>query len=96
MLGLLKTCFILTITFKHVFAHGNTNKLMLFLLDGFRWDYFDQPGVNLPGFSRIINSGAKAEYMVSDFTTLSYPNYYSIMTGIFVIFIYLYTLYVSY
>ena len=49
-------------------------------MDGFRWDYFDH--VQMPGFSAMARDGVKVEYMESDYPTLSYPNYYSIMTGI--------------
>ncbi|XP_033733261.1 glycerophosphocholine cholinephosphodiesterase ENPP6-like [Pecten maximus] len=58
------------------------NKLLLFLLDGFRWDYFDRQEINLPGFRRMMREGARAEYLLPDFPSLSYPNYYSIMTGL--------------
>ena len=57
-----------------------SNKLVVILMDGFRWDYFDH--VQMPGFSAMARDGVKVEYMESDYPTLSYPNYYSIMTGI--------------
>ncbi|KAK3083955.1 hypothetical protein FSP39_005964 [Pinctada imbricata] len=51
-------------------------------MDGFRWDYIDLPDVSLPGFQQMFREGVRAKYMVSDFPTTSYPNYYSIMTGL--------------
>lgn len=54
---------------------------MLILLDGFRWDYLEQDGHMLPGFSSIQQQGVRAEYLVPVYPTLSFPNYYSIMAG---------------
>ncbi|KAK3083730.1 hypothetical protein FSP39_002190 [Pinctada imbricata] len=59
-----------------------SSKLLLILMDGFRWDYIDLPDVPLPGFQQMFREGVRAKYMVSDFPTTSYPNYYSIMTGL--------------
>ncbi|XP_076092650.1 glycerophosphocholine cholinephosphodiesterase ENPP6-like isoform X2 [Mytilus galloprovincialis] len=57
-------------------------KLLVLLIDGFRWDYFNIPGLQLPGFSRLFEQGVKADYMIPDFPTLSFPNFYSLMTGL--------------
>ncbi|CAG5128632.1 unnamed protein product, partial [Candidula unifasciata] len=55
-------------------------KLLVLLLDGFRWDYAER--LSLPNFQRLQNIGVKAGFVTSDFPTLSYPNYYSLMTGL--------------
>ncbi|XP_006630158.3 glycerophosphocholine cholinephosphodiesterase ENPP6 [Lepisosteus oculatus] len=57
-----------------------SRKLLVFLIDGFRYDYINQLDA-LPGFKEIVDSGVKADYMTPDFPSLSYPNYYSLMTG---------------
>lgn len=57
------------------------SKLLLILLDGFRHDYLDTDRNELPGFQKMTQMGVKAEYLIPEFPTLSYPNYYSIMTG---------------
>uniref|UniRef100_A0A3Q3ALY5 glycerophosphocholine cholinephosphodiesterase n=1 Tax=Kryptolebias marmoratus TaxID=37003 RepID=A0A3Q3ALY5_KRYMA len=57
-----------------------TPRLLLFLIDGFRHDYLDDVS-QLPGFRQLLESGVKVDYMTPDFPTLSYPNYYSLMTG---------------
>ena len=62
------------------------SRLLLILLDGFRWDYLEQDGHMLPGFQSILLQGVQAEYMLPVYPTLSYPNYYSIMTGQFLYF----------
>ena len=59
----------------------DSSKLLLILMDGFRWDYFDLPDVAFMGFTDMFRNGVRAEYMISDWPTSSYPNYYSIMTG---------------
>nr|NP_001013545.1 glycerophosphocholine cholinephosphodiesterase ENPP6 precursor [Danio rerio]Q5BKW7.1 RecName: Full=Glycerophosphocholine cholinephosphodiesterase ENPP6; Short=GPC-Cpde; AltName: Full=Choline-specific glycerophosphodiester phosphodiesterase; AltName: Full=Ectonucleotide pyrophosphatase/phosphodiesterase family member 6; Short=E-NPP 6; Short=NPP-6; Flags: Precursor [Danio rerio]AAH90903.1 Ectonucleotide pyrophosphatase/phosphodiesterase 6 [Danio rerio]AAI65573.1 Enpp6 protein [Danio rerio] len=55
-------------------------KLLVFLIDGFRHDYMDDLH-NLPGFREIVENGVKVDYLTPDFPSLSYPNYYSLMTG---------------
>lgn len=57
-------------------------KLLVFLLDGFRSDYISEEVlVSLPGFKEIVNRGVKVDYLTPDFPSLSYPNYYTLMTG---------------
>ncbi|KAK6183131.1 hypothetical protein SNE40_010666 [Patella caerulea] len=67
---------------KSVIARENQQLLML-LLDGFRWDYLDQPDLHLPGFRRILEIGIRTDYLKPVYPTLSYPNYYSIATGLY-------------
>ncbi|XP_077079841.1 glycerophosphocholine cholinephosphodiesterase ENPP6 [Siphateles boraxobius] len=55
-------------------------KLLVFLIDGFRYDYMDDLQ-NLSGFRAIVENGVKVDYLTPDFPSLSYPNYYSLMTG---------------
>lgn len=59
-----------------------THKLLVFLIDGFRYDYMDDLQ-KLPGFREIVENGVRVDYMTPDFPSLSYPNYYSLMTGRF-------------
>uniref|UniRef100_A0A665USG0 glycerophosphocholine cholinephosphodiesterase n=1 Tax=Echeneis naucrates TaxID=173247 RepID=A0A665USG0_ECHNA len=56
------------------------NPLLVFLVDGFRYDYMDDLHA-LPGFRELVGNGVKVDYMTPDFPSLSYPNYYSLMTG---------------
>lgn len=58
---------------------GDCSKLVVILMDGFRWDYFDN--IDMPGFADMAKDGVKAEYIVPDYPSISYPNFYSIMTG---------------
>ncbi|XP_006026665.1 ectonucleotide pyrophosphatase/phosphodiesterase family member 6 [Alligator sinensis] len=57
-------------------------KLLVFLIDGFRFDYIDDNELkSLLGFKEIVNKGVKVDYLTPDFPSLSYPNYYTLMTG---------------
>ncbi|XP_053440652.1 glycerophosphocholine cholinephosphodiesterase ENPP6 isoform X2 [Nycticebus coucang] len=57
-------------------------KVLLLLLDGFRSDYIsDEALESLPGFTEIVSRGVKVDYLTPDFPSLSYPNYYTLMTG---------------
>lgn len=54
----------------------------MLLLDGFRSDYISEDALaSLPGFREIVNRGVKVDYLTPDFPSLSYPNYYTLMTG---------------
>jgi predicted AlkP superfamily pyrophosphatase or phosphodiesterase len=57
-------------------------KLMIILVDGFRFDYVSRDK-NLKGFPRIAKSGVRAEYVKPIFPPNSYPNWYSIVTGLY-------------
>ncbi|XP_056295869.1 glycerophosphocholine cholinephosphodiesterase ENPP6 isoform X2 [Pseudoliparis swirei] len=56
------------------------HQLLVFLIDGFRYDYMDDLQA-LPGLRQLVDNGVKVDYMTPDFPSLSYPNYYSLMTG---------------
>lgn len=55
--------------------------LILVSIDGFRWDYQDR--YDTPTLDRIAASGVRAERMIPVFPTLTFPNHYSIATGLF-------------
>lgn len=59
----------------------SAQKLLLLLLDGARHDYLDHSDTPLPGFKQVTARGVQADYLIPDFPTVSYPNYYSLMTG---------------
>uniref|UniRef100_A0A674NJC6 glycerophosphocholine cholinephosphodiesterase n=1 Tax=Takifugu rubripes TaxID=31033 RepID=A0A674NJC6_TAKRU len=61
-------------------AHLAARPLLVFLIDGFRYDYMDNLH-NLPGFRELVGNGVKVDYMTPDFPSLSFPNYYTLMTG---------------
>ena len=61
--------------------HRNKPYLVLVSLDGFRWDYQDL--YDTPALDRIARSGVRAERLIPVFPTLTFPNHYSIATGLY-------------
>lgn len=55
--------------------------LLLISIDGFRPDYFDR--TDTPNFDRVISSGVKAEYLQSIYPSNTFPNHYSLATGLY-------------
>jgi Uncharacterized proteins of the AP superfamily len=57
------------------------NYVLLVSLDGFRWDYCKL--YNTPNLNRLAKDGVKADRMYSSFPTVTFPNHYSIATGLY-------------
>ena len=55
--------------------------LILISIDGFRWDYQDL--YDTPALDRIAAQGVRADAMIPVFPTLTFPNHYSIATGLY-------------
>lgn len=55
--------------------------LILVSIDGFRWDYREL--AETPALDRIAARGVRAERMIPVFPTLTFPNHYSIATGLY-------------
>ncbi|KAF3837802.1 hypothetical protein F7725_009570 [Dissostichus mawsoni] len=49
-----------------------TRPLLVFLIDGFRYDYMDDLSA-LPGFRELASSGVKVDYMTPDFPVYLTP-----------------------
>lgn len=56
--------------------------LILISFDGFRWDYLDKK-VETPNFDAIIRNGVKAKHLINTFVTKTFPNHYTIVTGLY-------------
>ncbi|MCY7354976.1 MAG: ectonucleotide pyrophosphatase/phosphodiesterase [Lysobacter sp.] len=54
--------------------------VLLVSLDGFRADYLDL-GIT-PNLSRLANEGVRAEWMTPSYPSLTFPNHYTIVTGL--------------
>ncbi|XP_071987794.1 glycerophosphocholine cholinephosphodiesterase ENPP6-like isoform X2 [Engystomops pustulosus] len=77
-----RTFSVLLLTLNLAATSLASNKLLVFLIDGLRFDYIDEKELKvLPGFKKFIQSGVKVDYMTPDFPSVSYPNYYTLMTG---------------
>ena len=57
------------------------NYVLLVSLDAFRWDYSKL--YNTPNLNKLAKDGVKAERMYSSFPTVTFPNHYSIATGLY-------------
>jgi predicted AlkP superfamily pyrophosphatase or phosphodiesterase len=50
-------------------------------LDAFRWDYCDL--YDTPNLNKIVERGVKAESVKSSFPTVTFPNHYTMATGLY-------------
>ena len=57
------------------------NTLILVSLDGFRWDFMDL--TETPALDSLVASGARAERLIPVFPTKTFPNHYTIVTGLY-------------
>jgi predicted AlkP superfamily pyrophosphatase or phosphodiesterase len=55
--------------------------VILISLDGFRWDYVDR--FKPPHLSQFIDGGVQAESLIPSFPSKTFPNHYSIATGMY-------------
>ena len=62
-------------------SRDDTPILILISLDGWRWDYIDrQPAPNLKA---LAARGVRAKAMIPSFPVLTFPNHYTIVTGLY-------------
>lgn len=59
----------------------NNNKVLLISFDGFRYDYLNK--VETPNFDSLISNGVQAEGLIPVFPSKTFPNHYSIATGLY-------------
>jgi len=55
--------------------------LVLISIDGFRWDYLDQ--YPTPALRELASRGVRADSLIPVFPTLTFPNHYTIATGLY-------------
>jgi predicted AlkP superfamily pyrophosphatase or phosphodiesterase len=55
--------------------------VILISIDGFRYDYFEKAPT--PNLHSLIARGVRARYMVPSFPTKTFPNHYTIVTGLY-------------
>jgi predicted AlkP superfamily pyrophosphatase or phosphodiesterase len=61
--------------------HRGKPHIVLISLDGFRADYLDTRDV--PNIRRIMRRGARAKALIPVFPSLTFPNHYSLVTGLY-------------
>jgi predicted AlkP superfamily pyrophosphatase or phosphodiesterase len=54
--------------------------LILISIDGFRWDYLDR--FNPPALTQLANDGVRADGLIPEFPSKTFPNHYTIVTGL--------------
>jgi predicted AlkP superfamily pyrophosphatase or phosphodiesterase len=54
--------------------------LILISVDGFRWDYFDR--FKPPTLTQLANDGVRADGLIPEFPSKTFPNHYTIVTGL--------------
>lgn len=55
--------------------------VLLISFDGFRYDYVQK--YQLPNFQKLIENGSAAEYMLPSFPSKTFPNHYTLVTGLY-------------
>ncbi len=55
--------------------------LILISLDGFRWDYVEK--YNPPQITNFIKNGVQAKSLIPSFPSKTFPNHYTIATGLY-------------
>lgn len=55
--------------------------VLLVSIDGFRWDFLDRAAA--PNLQRLAQGGVRAQWMVPAFPTLTFPNHYTLVTGLY-------------
>lgn len=55
--------------------------MLLVSFDGFRWDYLHMH--NLSNFNYLKSIGSHAEYIYNSFSTVTFPNHWTIVTGLY-------------
>ena len=72
---------ILFLIIHTVYASDADEYVLLISMDGFRYDYLDK--ANTPNFDKLVNTGASAKALIPVFTSKTFPNHYSIATGMY-------------
>ncbi|ODN05640.1 Ectonucleotide pyrophosphatase/phosphodiesterase family member 6 [Orchesella cincta] len=62
---------------------GTHQKLLIIMLDGFRWDYYKSQKDELIAFPVFLQDGVQAEWVEPIFPSLSYPCWTTISTGVY-------------
>jgi predicted AlkP superfamily pyrophosphatase or phosphodiesterase len=60
--------------------HQQKPAVVLVSIDGYRWDYPDH--YPTPAIRRLVDGGMRAEHLEPVFPTLTFPNHYSLVTGL--------------
>jgi predicted AlkP superfamily pyrophosphatase or phosphodiesterase len=77
--------FLLLLTWSTSCQRNESGKLDTYVVmvsfDGFRWDYTDL--YDTPNFDALAGNGVKAEKLIPSFPTKTFPNHYTLVTGLY-------------
>lgn len=85
-----KIAYLLVFCIVAIAAHGLSAQtpikdlkptVILISLDGFRYDYVDK--FSPPTLNRLAKEGVRAKWMIPSFPTKTFPNHYTIATGLY-------------
>lgn len=68
-------------SFIETHDHSAEPLMLLISFDGFRWDYLKTH--NLSNFNYLKENGAYADYINNSFTTVTFPNHWTMVTGLY-------------
>ncbi|HEY4787524.1 MAG TPA: ectonucleotide pyrophosphatase/phosphodiesterase [Bacteroidales bacterium] len=73
----------LALSYQFCFSQAKDDKpyLVVLSMDGFRWDYPDS--FPTPNLHRMANQGIKARSIIPSFPTVTFPNHYTLATGLY-------------
>lgn len=66
---------------KDIANNEPENYLILISFDGFRWDYLEK--TETPNLDRLAANGVKANALIPAFPSKTFPNHYTIVTGLY-------------
>lgn len=66
---------------KDIANNEPENYLILISFDGFRWDYLEK--TETPNLDRLATNGVKAAALIPAFPSKTFPNHYTIVTGLY-------------
>ena len=73
--------FISYLLFQFCYAKKSDEYVLLISMDGFRFDYLEK--AETPNFDKLISSGVTSDALVPVFISKTFPNHYSIATGMY-------------
>ncbi len=72
---------VLLVAASRISAQTQAPIVVLISIDAFRWDYLQRPGAKR--LRAIAAHGVRAERLVPSFPTKTFPNHYTIVTGLY-------------
>jgi predicted AlkP superfamily pyrophosphatase or phosphodiesterase len=81
MRKILFALFVIAISFSLSAQQNKTPYVLLISFDGFRHDYVEK--FNPPNFKAFIKDGAAADGLIPSFPSKTFPNHYTLVTGLY-------------